>query len=383
MSFGLKMNKKSASIEIKPEIIKWAIYTAGFENREISKKLSESENIIDDWFSGKSLPTLKQLERLAYFVKRPLASLFLPKVPEEKPLPKDFRVLQNKEGKFKRKTIFAIRKARSLQRLSKELSIYTNEEIKTEIKKIDITEDPKKVATSYRKLFGLDENKQTKTLKNHYELYNYLRSVFEKFNIFVFQISMPLDDARGFVLTDDNPFVIVVNSADIIDARIFTLMHEFGHIILGEMGIDIPEFSSSNKVESWCNKFSSAFLLPEEIAKRLFEENKEHLTTTENLNHLSNKYKVSKTMLLYNMLQLKYIHENVFNSIMEKYKSAIIKKASGSPPIITKILSEIGPKFISLVADNLDKKNITYSDALGYLSIKSSKLNKLLNKVRI
>jgi len=54
-------------------------------------------------------------------------------------------------------------------------------------------------------------------------------------NILVFQFSMPIEDARGFALTDMNPNVIVVNSKDSIEARLFSLMLEFGHILLGEL----------------------------------------------------------------------------------------------------------------------------------------------------
>ncbi|MDP2925199.1 MAG: ImmA/IrrE family metallo-endopeptidase [Nanoarchaeota archaeon] len=375
------MKKKAIYVNVKPEIIKWGIDSAGFKYSEISKKLGGKENLIDDWLSGKSKPTLKQLEKLTTLIKRPLASLFLSKVPEEKSLPKDFRMISGKDNKFEKKTIFAIRRARSLQRISKELSNFINEEIKINIEKVDISKDPKEISLFYRKLFDLTEDKQKK-FKNHYKFYNYLRTTFEKFNIFPFQISMPLEDARGFTLIDDTPAVIVVNSKDIIDARIFTLMHEFGHVLLGETGIDIPELDSNNKIEKWCNKFSSNFLLPEEIAKRIFEENKDSLIKNETLNFLSNKYKVSKTMLLYNMLQYGYINENLFGEILNRYKSTVLvgEKKSSNIPIETKRISEMGNKFISLVADNLEKKNITYSDALGYLSIKSLKLNKLLNK---
>ena len=43
---------------------------------------------------------------------------------------------------------------------------------------------------------------------------------------------MPVDDARGFSLTDGEPYVIVVNSADADRARLFTLFHEYAHILL-------------------------------------------------------------------------------------------------------------------------------------------------------
>jgi Zn-dependent peptidase ImmA (M78 family) len=371
--------EKRILIEIKPEIIKWAINSAGFKNFEISKKISEKGTIVDEWLSGTSKPTLKQLEKLAYLVKRPLASLFLSIAPDEKPLPKDFRMLPDKTGKFERKTIFAIRKARSLQKLSKELSHFINEEAKNKLGEVKITENAKEISLFYRGMFGLEE-KQLK-FKNPYEFYHHLRRSLEEFNIFVFQISMPLEDARGFALSDDKPSIIVLNSKDIIEARIFTLMHEFGHILLGETGIDIPEFGNDNNIERWCNTFSSNFLLPEEIAKRMFEENKDKLTDNNFLNYFSRKYKVSKSMILYSMLKLGFISDTLFDEIMDRFRKAVLgEKVSGSIPIETKRLSEMGNKFVSLVANNLDKKNITYSDALSYLSIKSRKLEKLLGK---
>ena len=62
---------------------------------------------------------------------------------------------------------------------------------------------------------------------------------------------MPIEDARGFALADANPKIIVVNSKDQIEARIFTLLHEFAHILLGETSISIPDLRSNNTIEKW------------------------------------------------------------------------------------------------------------------------------------
>jgi len=373
------MAKKSISIKVNPEVLKWAINSAGFTYSEISKKLSDKDSLVEDWLSGKNEPTLKQLEKLSHIVKRPFASFFLPKAPEEKPLPKDFRMLPNKEGKFDKKTILAIRKARSLQKTCKELSVYIGEEIKSKVEKINIEEQPEDIAKKYRDFFDLTEINQTK-FKSHYEFYNFLRQKLEGINVFPFQISMPLEDARGFALSDSEPAIIVVNSKDFIEARIFTIMHEFGHVLLRETGIDLTELKSQNKIEKWCNTFSSSFLFPKEIAKRIFEENRDNLTETKTLDRLSNKYSVSKSMILYNMVQLGFIDWSKFDEILSRFKAK--EQVSGNVPIERKRLAEMGNKFVSLVAGNLDKKNITYSDALGYLSIKSRKLDKLLSKAK-
>ena len=59
-----------------------------------------------------------------------------------------------------------------------------------------------------------------------------------------------------------------------------------------------------------------------------------------------------------------------------------IKKSGGGIPSEVRCLSEVGNKFVSLVANNYDKNNITYTDALSYLSIKSRNFDKVLSKAK-
>ncbi len=371
---------KSFQVDVKPEVLKWAIKTAGWEKRDLVAALKITESVYDGWLSGEIKPTIKQLELLSKKTKRPLAAFFLPKPPEEDPLPKDYRMIPGKKGKFDKKTWLAIRKARYLQEICSELSLNINKETTAKIKKAKITDNPKKVALHYRDQFNLTIEKQTKEFKDAYKLYNYLRDTLEDYNIFSFQISMPLEDARGFVLADKKPVIIVVNSKDSIEARIFTLMHEFGHVLLDKTAINLVDFNTTNKVEKWCNRFAAAFLLPTEIAKSIFSEKRAVLTETKTLNILSRKYKVSKAMLVYNMFNLNFINKKVYERFLERPRREKKESPSGIPQD-KKRFSELGNKFISLVADNLEKELITQSDALVYLSIKLRNLDKLISKV--
>ena len=94
---------KSMAVEVNPNILKWAIGSSGWNEHEICKRLKLSPNIFSGWLKGEIKPTLKQLEDLARTVKRPLAAFFLPEPPKDKPLPKDYRMLHGKEGKFDKK----------------------------------------------------------------------------------------------------------------------------------------------------------------------------------------------------------------------------------------------------------------------------------------
>ena len=263
-------------------------------------------------------------------------------------------------------------------------------ETKSKLETAKLTDNPETVALRFREKFSLTEEKQRK-FKTSYELFNYLRDILEEMNIYLFQFSMPVEDARGFVFVDESPNVVVVNTKDNIEARIFSLMHEFAHILLGESVIDLPDatYIYKDKVEKWCNEFSSTFLLPKNLAKSAFDTNKENLTKKETLKYLSNKYKVSKAMLILNMLKLKYIEKNDYDAILARFKKEEIKpkkegeKATGGGiPSEVRCLSEVGNKFVSLVANNYDKEYITYSDALNYLSIKSRNFDKVLSKAK-
>ncbi len=380
---------KLITVEINPEVLKWFRESSGWKIEEVSKKLDTNVETITDFESGKKSPSLKQLKILSVLFKRPLASFFLSKPKEEKPLPKDYRFLPNKTGIFDKKTILAIRRSRSLQNIGKELSLNVRYETKTKVEKVNLSQNPDLIAEKYRKLFNLEWEKQRK-FRDAYKLFNYLRDILEDTNVLVFQFSMPIEDARGFALADESPAIIVINSKDSIEARIFSLMHEFGHVLLGETVIDIPEASLTvrDNIERWCNAFSSSFLLPTEKAKELFEERRATLVDTETLNTLSKRYKVSKAALLVKMSNLNYISRQEFENVVKRYipketKKKIEREKKG---IIVasdkKCLSEMGNKFISLVANNFDKNLITYTDALSYLSIKSKNFEKVLAKAK-
>jgi Zn-dependent peptidase ImmA (M78 family) len=381
------MKKKIEKFEIDSRFIEWSIDTSGWDKNLLREKMKVSEKVFESWFEGVAKITLNQLKDLAKRTKRPIASFFLSKVPEEKDMPTDYRLYPEQIDKFDKKTVFAVRKARRLQEIVKNLMSNLYEERKRKIREVKISESPVEVAKEIRELFELTEEKQRK-FKSPYEFIKFLREKLEENNIFTFQISMPEEDARGFALSDDFPSIATINSKDSIEARIFTLMHEVGHILLNNTGISIPDFNNKNSIEKWCNEFSSNFLLPKEIAKRIFSERNEILIESSTLKELSRKYKLSKNMLLYNMAKLKFITFDDYGNVLDRYKKiedaikeAEEKKSGGGIPAERKCLSELGNKFISLVAENTSRKNITYSDALSYLSIKSKSFNKLMKKI--
>jgi Zn-dependent peptidase ImmA (M78 family) len=373
------MPKQSFKADVNPELIKWAVETAGWKKSELVKKLDISESTYEGWLEGSAKPTIKQLEKLAKKTKRPLASFFLPKAPKKDPKPKDRRQLPDKKGEFEQKTIFAIRKARYLQEISYELLLNLQQNPRAKLRKTTLKENPEEIASLYREKFNLDEKRFS---SKPYVLYNYLRDVLEDFNVFSFQISMPLNDARGFALADKIPRVIVVNSIDDIKPRIFTLLHEFGHILLGETSIDIPHFGDQSRIERWCNNFAASFLLPKDVLEKIYHEYEKNIMSRKILKRISNRYNVSESMFVYNLSKYNYISKRYYQNFLDAVTKTKKKKSSSGGAVTQdkKCLSTLGKKFVSLVADNIEKEQITTNDALSYLSIKSRNLDKVISK---
>jgi len=378
------------TIPLEPLVIKWIVDSSGWTYEEISKRLKTSVENTEKIVKGEKKLTFRQLKELATVFKRPIAAFLLSEPKPEKPKPNDYRMLPNKTGKFDKKTVLVLREARKLQELCKELSKNVHTETKTQLENFKTSDDFQQIALNYRETLGLTKEKQ-ENFKSAYDFFNFLRDKLEDLNIYVFQFSMPLEDARGFVFVDDSPYVIVVNTKDIIEARLFSLMHEFGHILLGETVIDLPDIilSQENEKEKWCNSFAASFLFPKQLAQSVFDKNKSKLTERTTLNGMSNKYKVSKAVLLLTMRHLNFIGQKAFEDKLNQYKpkpkekiKQQKKESTGGIPSDKKTVSKVGTKFVSLVANNYDKEFITYTDALNYLSIKSKNFDKVLAKAK-
>ena len=190
--------KQPIVVNVELSVLKWLIESSGWTREEIAKRLKTSSQNIEKIESGEKKPSFRQLEELSIIFKRPVASFLLSKPLTEKPKPKDYRMLPDKTNKFDKKTILVMRHARRLQELSKELSKNIEYETKSKLEVAKLTDNPETVALRFREKFSLTEEKQRK-FKTSYELFNYLRDILEEMNIYLFQFSMPVEDARGFV----------------------------------------------------------------------------------------------------------------------------------------------------------------------------------------
>jgi Zn-dependent peptidase ImmA (M78 family)/transcriptional regulator with XRE-family HTH domain len=383
-------------IRIEPSVLTWARESLGLTVAEVAAKLDKDRETVQQWEHGKSSPTFAQLEKLAYSVyKRPLAVFFLPKPPKETTPKQDFRTLPDREIKnLSPELRLIIRKAKYNQLVLKQLNDGVNP-LESPIHKafqLRITNNPANTANRLREYLGITKRLQ-QSFKNSEDAFNYYRNLLEKNGIYVFQY--PLSEARGFSLMDREFPVIVLNSKDKPNGKIFSLFHELCHILFNTGGVFRDYYTEElkqnpDRIEIFCNKFASDFLLPtEELLDEpiVLNHGEKKEWSDDQLQSVANTYKVSKEVVLRKLLEAGKTTQTFYLKMRNVWKEAYQKAnetkkpQEGGPSFHVVNLSHLGKNFVTRVLTSYHTGKITESQVADFLGIKISKIPEYVQKV--
>lgn len=381
---------KSPKVNINPSILKWARESLGYSMEELAKKLKVKEAVFGAWEAGTEQPSFAQLQKVGIALKRPTATFLLAKVPESLPVPKDFRVLSEADiRRLSPSTYVEIRKAQRRRHLALELYADLESEIPQFTMKATLEDDPRKLALQYRKLFGVTLEQQHEW--TDYGALSFWKNSIEKLGVLVFQASLEsLDELRGLALYHKQLPVIMINSKDSVRGRIFSMLHEFCHLLLHTSGIGNidPNWQNNktfNKVEVFCNRFAAEMLIPEETAlanKDLFRfENKDGSFNFQKIRSTANKFTVSNEVVLRKSRDIGILsateYDKARNELQKFYSTNLKKKSDVKIPIETKALASNGDLYTDLVISGLDNSVINPADIHSYLDLKPKHIDKL------
>lgn len=395
------MSTNNQLIKIEPSILVWARESIGMSIAEVANKLDKDRETVQQWEIGKTIPSLAQLENLAYKIyKRPLAVFFLPKPPKENTPKQDFRTLPDKEiSNLSPEIRLIIRKAKHNQFILKEINNGINPLSKPLHKEFvfKLSNNPSRTAIKLRDYFGINRRLQSK-FKNSEYAFNYYRSLIENNGIFVFQY--PLPGIRGFSLMDKEFPVIVVNSGDSPNGKIFTLIHELCHILFNTGGIFRDYVTgeltrNADTIEIFCNQFSSDFLIPDQelLNEQLVVENRQNKEwSDEILQDIAGIYKVSKEVVLRKLLKHNLTTQSFYLEATKKWNAQYKKrkeelraaskaKESGGPSYHTTNISHLGKTFVSKVLTSYHDGILTPSQVSDFLNIKINRIKEYEKRI--
>jgi len=381
------MTSRQPVVTIEPSILVWARESLGLSIADVATKLDKDASVIRGWEAGKDLPSYAQLEELAYSIyRRPLAVFFLPNPPRESTPQQDFRTLPEQDiSKLSRQLRLFVRRAKHHQLVLRqihdnknpvELPVFRTFKIKGVSSVISS-------ANRLREYFNISIEFQ-KGLEDSNAALNFYRNTIEKGGVYVFQF--PILDARGFSLMDDEFPVIVLNSADTANSKIFTLVHELCHILFNTGGVLIEPYATDpnkerNRVEVLCNQFASEVLLPRNalLKDSLVIENEGKEWTEAKLQQLASAYKVSKEVVLRKLLDAGRTSQAFYNTLRKKWledyqKTKKLKKKGSGGNYHSTNLSRLGKTYVSDVLTGFHAGKLSEVQVADILGIKINKI---------
>jgi Zn-dependent peptidase ImmA (M78 family) len=386
----------AGTVKISGEVLQWARNSIGYSLDEAASKASISAHTLDAWERGEKSPTYKQLETLAERVfKRSIALLLMQTIPREEPIQQDFRNITNSDrSRLSSEMLLVLRRTKRYQRILEEVNRNTSRARILGFK-VSIDDDPLAAAVRLRDYIGLtiEEQKSWNAERGYYEF----KRIIEQAGIYIFQLKMPFREARAFCLTGDFP-VIVLNSDDAINGRIFSLFHEVCHILFNVNGIfrDAATGALSKEykqIEQFCNEFAAAFLVPDkEFNRDIIHLNIDASRADLFIAKLARSYNVSNEVIARKFLSKQLLTESKFwrlknlwdaaasNAKEQRNQKMKEREITGIAQDV-KILSEKGRPYVQDVVSAFKEGTISSSDLLNYLETKSNHVNAIITKL--
>lgn len=367
---------------VKPKLLVWARESAGLSLEQASERTKFGVEVVKAWESeeDEAAPSIAQLRKLGEAYRRPIAVFFLADPPQGFAAHREFRrlagILPGSESPellaTLRWAVFRREAAMELHRLVGEAPHHMRTALHPGM-------DAEEAGHDIRELLGVTWRGQTEWA-SAYEALNAWRSAMEAKGVLVFQSSgVELEEMRGTCIPDQPLPVILLNSKDAPHGRIFSLLHEFAHILLHAggyqtsrmVGLRSPE---EQPLEVAANAFAAAALLPSHSFLATAEQYTGAAEGDDDaLRRLAQKVKVSPEVILRRLVTLRKAPEGIYRRKRDAWGATLwyVRGSAGGPvPMEVQTIARDGRGYTRLVLNAYDQRLISTNAASDYLGVK-------------
>ena len=393
---------KRQFVTVAPALLRWARESAGLAVELAAKRIGTTGGRDREWEDGTTKPTATQLREAARVYKRPLAAFFLPDVPSEPALPHDFRRVHGADvAPMSSELLAELRRARRRRVLALELMSDVTTEIAAFPLSARLEDDTEQVGADARRWLGVELGVQ-ETWDGMYDSLNGWIAALEARNVLVFQTGdVDPDEMRGLSLSESILPAIVLNGKDAPRARVFTLMHELGHLMLHEGGLCDPVRTAATprsleeRIETFCNRVAGAALVPRDALledSRVRSVTRSTEWTDDTIRKLADRFAVSREVVLRRLLLFERTTPAFYQRKREEYQAAYFaslarerenrKPGDGGPSVSVMTVRDNGRRYTRLVLEALRRDQISYADVSDYLGVRLKHLEAIASAVQ-
>jgi Zn-dependent peptidase ImmA (M78 family) len=370
-----------AEVPINGEVLVWARKIRGLTIDKGAELLGITVVDLRAYESGTKKPLVGFLRRVAAKYQVNFASLLMPEpLPITKP-PTDHRTRPDAKP-LSIDTLVAIEEiGEALDAFEDIADEYPHLLPKLRIGDAALDENPEDVAARERRRFdvSIDDQRQWRDLATARRQW---RKLIEAHGVFTYMMPMPEGELSGFSLLREGLAAICINDNEVSEgAKIFTLFHEYCHLLLRQTGIS--DENDSNRVEQFCNQFAASFLIPKTaLAESVAGFTLPHEFSDSEVRRLSTRFRVSNRAIALRLERTGFASRGFYARRTGPWDIPAPKEpepiTDKSKPSAIKIrLKKIGHLHAHTVLEAVDRRAINSFDASELIGLKYSSFGKL------
>jgi Zn-dependent peptidase ImmA (M78 family) len=359
---------RSAHAYVTPSALRWARESMGLTIEVAARKVGISAEKLARAERDEEHLTLRQAEAAARAYERPMAALFMREPPVEDPPERQFRRLPDAPLlPWPPEMLALARRVRARQDDATELYELVESTPPWTSLDLELSDRPLPTASAVRRaLPNLEEQQSWRDRSGFRPLREWVDAV-ESLGVFVMQDgSMPVEVMRGFASTHPVAPAIVVNTNDDPRARVFTVLHELGHLL-------VPR-----ALEEWCNLFAAELLMPRGDFLDSFGEPVLEVDLLVRVDELALSFGVTSLAAAVRLRRLDRISQSQMDDLRRQIdERAVGRVAPKGGNYYRTMVARLGPSYVQLVFQALDMQAVTFPGAAGLLGVKVNNFEKL------
>jgi Zn-dependent peptidase ImmA (M78 family) len=384
---------------VEPAVLRWARETIDLTPIAAARKIGVQDDRVEAWEDGTETPTIAQLRAAARVYRRALAVFFLPEPPTDFDTLRDFRRVAGAEaGRWSPALHAEYRRAHTQRDNALELAELDETESRTAWRIDALPPTDARIAAAARdRLLSLSPLPFPRG-GDPYDHLNFWVAALEEAGVLVLATSggqVEVVEMRGLSLYFDVLPVIVVNGSDSARGRLFSLLHEYVHLLLHAEGLcdaitDVRAIDPNRQLEARANALAADILMPSadvlarpEVAARINDERSWDYGA---LRSAAAPFGVSAEAFLRRLVTLGRVSSRFYEERRDEFLAAYEQDdgtRSGRGNWYRNTVRDLGKGYVRAVADAHRRRVIDSNTAAAYLNAKVGQIARLAETARL
>lgn len=320
---------------VNPKILIWARETAGLDREAAARKINlnaargvsgaERLAVLE---AGDEAPSSSVLQRMAQQYHRPLLTFYMQEVPRSADVGQDFRTLPAEGDPSNVLLATLLRDVKARQSLVRDALEDGDDRLDVELVGSQSgVADAVELSNALVHAIGFSRD-EFRGRQSADDAFSYLRTLVEAKGVFVllagdcghWSTAIEVGVFRGFAISDRVAPFIVINDQDAKAAWSFTLLHELGHLLLGESGVSGG--TPDGDIEQLCNDAAAKTLIEsDEVTLAYLGIADGAPDVVAIINALANRARVSRSMVAYQLFRSAGISRVVWEELRDRFRA--------------------------------------------------------------